>query len=114
MQSGDIDAMLRALAERGPALRAAGFSSVTLPDGTSFTLRAAAPSPPVVAAAPAGADDDDEPEDDAKAEARALKDAEAHWEKAMSRLLASSGASLPPFPGLEAYRKSLPVIGSRH
>lgn len=114
MQSGDIDAMLRALAERGPALRAAGFSSVTLPDGTSFTLRAAAPSGQgPVAAAPAG-DDGYEPEDDAKAEARALKDAEAHWEKAMSRLLASSGASLPPFPGLEAYRKSLPIIGSRH
>lgn len=112
---GDIESTLRALIEHGPALQAAGFSSVTLPNGLNFTLRAAAPAPPVgVAAPPPHVDDDvEDPDADLSAEVAETRKAERDWEAYWRRMTASSGAAIPAFPGLEKFNRMSALIAGR-
>lgn len=108
----DAGDTLRLLAEHGPALRAAGFAHVALPDGTSFTLTPATPAAPSVgvAGAPPEVDDADE---DLDGEALELATAEKNWRAYWERMTRSSGAPIPPFPGIETYRKIGNGLGVR-
>jgi hypothetical protein len=112
---GDIESTLRALIEHGPAMQAAGFSSVTLPNGLNFTLRAAAPAAPSGVAAPAPSDDDDVEDPDAEltAEVAEAKQAEKDWDAYWRRMTASSGAAIPAFPGIEKFRRMSALIAGR-
>jgi hypothetical protein len=110
---GDIDAMLATLIERAPALRAAGIEHVALPGGLSVRLSAAAPTPPVAAALPVLIDEDDaDPVAIAQREERELR---ARWDAAWKRLIASSGAPVPPFPAniADARRGMATLFGAR-
>lgn len=115
---GDLEylaSMLAVLVERAPSLRAAGIESVTCPGGLHFTLRAATFTPPVgVAAPPPSVDDDvEDPDAELSAEVAETRKAEKDWDAYWRRMLASSGASLPPFPGLERYSRMAPLIAGR-
>lgn len=105
----DLGDALRALIEHGPALRAAGYERVMLPDGLSFTLRAAAPAHPsgVAAPPPPDADDDGDPVADAQREERELR---KHWDAHWKRITASSGAAIPPFPGVDVVRRNMGAL----
>jgi hypothetical protein len=111
-EPGDIGSLLKALIEHGPSLRAAGFSSVTLPDGTAFTLRASAPvTAPGADAQPPEADDAD-PIAEAQREERELR---AKWNEQWRRMTLSSGGRIPPFPSNlgDARRALATLFGGR-
>lgn len=112
---GELEATFRALIEHGPALQAAGFSSVTLPNGLNFTLRAAAPAAPSgVAAHPLSVDDDvEDPDAELSAEVAETRKAEQDWNAYWRRMTASSGAAIPAFPGLEKFNRMAPLIAGR-
>jgi hypothetical protein len=108
----EVGDTLRILAEHGPALRAAGFASVTLPDGTSFTLTPATPAAPSVGVAGAPPADVDDADEELDGELQETKAAEAEWRAYWERMTRSSGASVPPFPGLESYRRLNGSLGT--